>query len=64
MPLKLSRLTKKPQDYLLNQIIALRENLVSLQEDLTKIIFELRSLFQVSEYAEIKLLIFYKTHNN
>lgn len=47
-----------------NQIITLWEDLVSMQEYINKLVLELRSKFKEKECAEIKLLLFDKTHDD
>lgn len=48
----------------INQIISLWEELVNMQEYINKLVLELRSKFKEKEYAEIKLLLFNKTHDD
>lgn len=40
------------------------EELVNMQEYISKLVLELRSQFEAKEYAEIKLLLFNKTHDD
>lgn len=64
MPKTSPKITKKQKVHSISQEITLWEDAVSFQEDLNKLVIELRSGYKSSEYAEIKLLLFNNTHDN
>jgi hypothetical protein len=64
MPQTSPRTTEKLKVHSISQEITLWEDVVSLQEDLNKLVIELRSSYKSSEYSEIKLLLFNNTHDN
>lgn len=64
MPQLSPGITNKHSYQSINQIIALWEELVNKQEYINTLLIELRSKFKEKEYAEIKLLLFNKTHDD
>ncbi len=64
MPKLTPEITNKQSYQSINHIISLWEELVKMQEYINKLVLELRLKFNAVEYAEIKLLLFNKTHDD